>query len=106
MSRFEIAGPAPRIDGHRMYRGTPQLSKRDREIIAQIHLQGGLVHRKPDKTGFGFYLKGGAELPLQHVRRLLQLGYLILADDGLLPGIGQSILANTTPPLDVHVAAQ
>jgi hypothetical protein len=46
------------------------------------------------------------KLRRQSVLRLPQLRYLIIADDGLLPGAGQTLLVNATSPLDVQQGAR
>jgi hypothetical protein len=99
MTRFEIAGPAPAIDGRRMFWGRPTLSARDCAVLEQIRYRGGLVCHTGGETIFS---SNGAKLPRQAVLRLLRLRHLVTADDGLFPGTswGQTLLVNVTPPPD------
>jgi hypothetical protein len=96
-TRFEIAGPAPAVDGRRMSLGRPTLSVRDRAILEQVRYRGGLVCHAGGETVF---TSDGAKLPRQAVRRLLRLRRLVTADDGLFPGMGQTLWVNVTPPPD------
>jgi hypothetical protein len=97
MTRFEIAGPTPAIDGRRLFWGRPTLSARDCAILERIRQRGGLVCHTGGETIFS---SDGAKLPRQAVRRLLRLRHLVTAD-WLFPGImGQSLLVNVTPPPD------
>jgi hypothetical protein len=99
MTRFEVSGPAPAIDGRRLFWGKPTLSARDRAILEQIRRRGGLVSHTGGETVFSC---DGSKLPREAVRRLLRLRRLVIAADGLFPGMGQSLLVNVTPPPDPH----
>jgi hypothetical protein len=91
MSLFTIAGPPPRIDGRREFRGRPQLSIRDLTILDHGKREGIRISHESGETVF---YCGSRKLPRQAVLRLCQLGYLISARDGLLEGMPQTLLVN------------
>jgi hypothetical protein len=95
MSRFSINGPTPLIDGKRAFRGRRQLSGVDCRTLGLARRFG---IRMSFERGETLFWAGDVKLRRYTVLRLLQLRYLIAAEDGLFPGTGQTLLANTTPP--------
>jgi hypothetical protein len=96
MTLFTIKGPPPRLDGKRAYQGRAQLSDADRRILQLGRLHGIRVLHEGGET---IFVSGRARLRRQSVLRLLQLGYLIAANDGLFgTDSAQTILVNITPP--------
>jgi hypothetical protein len=92
--RFTIAGPPPRLDGRRAYRGDPQLSLADHRILHAAGSDGLHVGHENGETVFRI---GGRKQRQQSILRLLQLGYLLPADDGLFgDDDAQTLMVNTT----------
>jgi len=95
MMRYEIAGRAPTVDARRAFHGQSQLSARDCRILAQGRNQ--CIQVSHERNGTAFWC-AGIKLPKVAVLRLLRLKYLIAGSDGLLPGLGQTLLVNSTVP--------
>jgi hypothetical protein len=94
--RFTIAGPPPRLDDRRVYQGRAQLSVADHRILGAADRHG---LRAGHEAGEPVFRCDGRKLRRQAVLRLLELGYLVNADDRLFEGVGaQTLLVNTTPP--------
>jgi hypothetical protein len=102
MSRFAIQGPAPSLDGRRVFRSRQQLSARDLTILDRGKREGIRISHENGETVF---YCGSWKLPRQAVLRLWQVGCLIAARDGLLPDIPQTLLVNTTSALPLVTAA-
>ena len=94
---YIIKGPPPLIDGHRAFRERRQLTDRDLWILDQYQRHGVRICHENGETDFRC---NGVKMPRQAVLRLLQLKHLIVDEDGLFPGMGQTLLVNTTPLTD------
>jgi hypothetical protein len=99
MSQFTIAGPPWLIDGRRVYRGRPPLTRLEQKTINLVERFGAQICHEKGETNFW---SNGVKLRRATVRRLMQLKRLLVAEDGLLPGMGQTLLVNTTTPTNVH----
>jgi hypothetical protein len=91
---FTVQGPQPKFDGRRAFQGRPQLSDTDREILRQGRRDGIRICHEAGQTVF---VCGAKKLRRQTILRLMQLGYLIPASDGLFGGdTAQTLLINIT----------
>ena len=94
LSKYTIAGPTPGIDGRRAFRGAPQLTDTERSTLLLAARIG--IHAQFERGEEVFYC-GSRKIARSRMLRLLQLRYLIGADDGLLDETPQSFLVNVTP---------
>jgi len=92
--KFAVVWPSrPKLDGKRAFRGKPQLSHRDQDILKAVEQQGLRVCHEVGETVFRC---GGDKLPRQAVLRLFQLEYLVPGDGGSFGDDPQLYLVNIT----------
>jgi hypothetical protein len=74
--------PPPKIDGRRQFRGKPQLTEAEQRVLARVrrdYLHVTFGRREP------LYTVLGEKLPRRTIERLIEFGYLLPVDPGLLP---------------------